>query len=212
MPTPTTLLAFCAAALILIVIPGPSVLFTIGRAIALGRTAGVTSVAGNTTGTFVLASAVAFGVGAVVAASEVAFVVLKLAGAAYLVLLGVQTIRHRRASAAAVASADRQSLARVYRQAVLVGITNPKSLAFFVAVLPQFADTSRGHVPLQLWLLGAIFCVIAFCSDSVWGLAAGTARDWFARSPKRIEHLSATGGVMMIALGGVLAAARRGTV
>ncbi len=211
MPTLGATLGFALAALILIVIPGPSVLFTIGRAIALGRSYAVVSVAGNTFGAYIVLIAVAFGIGAVITASALAFTVIKLCGAAYLVYLGVQTIRHRKRVAAAVLTDDgpRQSRASVFRQAAIVGFTNPKTLAFFVAVMPQFVSKDAGHPWAQMLFFGAVFEVIAFVSDSAWGLAAGTARDWFARSPKRIENLSATGGVMMIVLGGVLASVRR---
>jgi threonine/homoserine/homoserine lactone efflux protein len=93
------------------------------------------------------------------------------------------------------------------REGFLVGATNPKSIVFFVAVLPQFVDYAAGNIPLQLASLGAVFLLIALASDSIWALAAGTARHWFARSPKRISTLSAAGGVMMIGLGGTLALA-----
>ena len=209
MPSPTTLLTFAAAAFVLIVIPGPSVLFTLGRSIALGRAAGITSVAGNTLGSLGLVAAVALGVGALVAASDVAFTIVKFAGAAYLVYLGVRTILQRKAKAAVATDASPAPLRRIFGQAVVVGFTNPKTLAFFVAVLPQFASPDAGPMPLQLGILGLLFGLIAFCSDSVWALVAGSARDWFAHSPRRIETLSATGGAMMIALGGVLAFARR---
>jgi len=207
---PTTLLAFAGAALVLIVIPGPSVLFTIGRALALGRRAGIVSVAGNTVGSLVLASAAALGVGAIIAASELAFTIVKLAGVAYLAYLGVMTIVRRRQTAAATLAERAQPLGRVFAQAILVGVTNPKTLAFFVAILPQFAEPSGTlAVPLQLFLLGLVFCAIAFASDSAWALVAAGARSWFGRSPRRLEILTATGGGMMIGLAGVLAFARR---
>jgi len=208
-PSVGALLTFAVAAFILIVIPGPSVLFSVGRAIALGRAAGVVSVAGNTIGSLILVSAVAFGIGALIVASAVAFTIIKFAGAAYLVYLGVQAIRHRKQRADAVDDTRPQPLRRTFGQAMIVGSTNPKSLAFFLAVLPQFVDQDAGHAPVQMLMFGVVFAVIAFVSDSCWALAAATARDWFARSPQRIEHLSATGGVMMIVLGGVLATARR---
>ncbi len=95
--------------------------------------------------------------------------------------------------------------ARLLRQVFVVGVTNPKTIAFFVAVLPQFVDFHAGGIPLQLAMLGTAFVVLALACDSIWALAAGTARDWFARSPRRASHLAASGGVMMIGLGGVLA-------
>lgn len=210
MPEWPTLLAFTAAAVVLIVVPGPSVLFTIGRALALGRPAGIASVAGNTVGTFVLASAAALGVGAIIAASEIAFTVIKFAGVAYLVFLGIQAIVQRKRTSASAADAAPQSRWRVFGQGTIVGVTNPKTLAFFVAVLPQFAAVGGSWpIPLQLELLAVIFCVLAFASDSVWALIASGARRWFGSSPRRLEVLTATGGAMMIGLGGVLAFARR---
>lgn len=198
------LLAFAIASVVIIVIPGPSVLFVIGRSIALGRRAGVLSVVGNALGTIPAVVAVAFGVGAIVASSVVAFTVIKFAGAIYLVYLGVQAIRHRHAHAQ-VADSTPTSARKLLTQGFIVGVTNPKTIAFFVAVLPQFVDPSAGAVWAQLLLLGLVFQVLALACDSVWALAAGTARAWFARSPRRISTLSGVGGAMMIGLGGTLA-------
>lgn len=198
------LAAFVLASVVLIVIPGPSVLFVIGRALALGRLGGLLSVLGNAIGMVPLVAAVALGVGAIVAESVVLFTIIKFAGAAYLVVLGVQAIRHR-ADAASVADPPSRSPWRQLAEGVVVGVTNPKTIAFFVAVLPQFVDFGAGAIPLQLFELGVIFVALALLCDSVWALAASGARAWFARSPKRLSHLSATGGFMMIGLGGVLA-------
>lgn len=197
------LLAFMLTSLVIIVIPGPSVLFVIGRAIALGRRAGVLSVVGNALGTIPAIIAVAFGVGAIVASSVVAFTVIKIAGALYLVYLGIQAIRHRHAHIPGIQQRPTRAR-RLLAEGFIVGLTNPKTIAFFVAVLPQFVDPTAGPVWLQLLLLGLVFEAIALASDSIWALAAGTARAWFARSPRRISTLSATGGVMMIGLGGAL--------
>lgn len=199
------LLAFAAAAFVLIVIPGPSVLFAIGRALALGRMGGLLSVLGNALGQLPLVAAVALGVGGIVAESAVLFTIVKVAGAMYLVYLGVQAIRHRRRTArAAVEGVPAGSTWRQLGQGFIVGITNPKSIAFFVAVLPQFVDLDAGAVPLQMMQLGLVFFVLALISDGVWALVAAAARTWFGRSPRRIERLTATGGGMMIGLGGVL--------
>ncbi len=198
------LTAFVVASTVLVVIPGPSVLFVLGRSIAHGRRAGVLSVLGNTLGTVPAVLAVAFGVGALVAASVVAFTVLKLAGAAYLVWLGVQAVRHRH-DRTAVSTGAPTGTGRLLRQGFVVGATNPKTIAFFVAVLPQFVDPAAGPVWAQLLVLGVVFQLIALACDSTWAVAAGTARAWFARSPRRVSTLSATGGVMMIGLGGSLA-------
>lgn len=198
------LLAFVVVATLLIVVPGPSVLFVIGRSVALGRRAGVLSVVGNALGTLPAVLAVAFGVGAVVAASATAFTVLKLVGAAYLVWLGVQAIHHR---GAGTVGTETQVLSsrRLLRQGFVVGVSNPKTIAFFVAVLPQFVVPAAGPAWLQLLVLGLVFNAIAVVSDGVWALAAGTARTWFARSPRRAASLATVGGISMIGLGGALA-------
>ena len=145
------LLAFTVAALVLIVIPGPSVLFTIGRALALGRIGGLLSVLGNALGLLPVIGLVALGVGGIVARSVVLFTIVKVAGALYLMFLGVQAIRHRnRAAEAAISGALPRSHWRQLGEGFVVGITNPKTIAFFVAVLPQFVDLDAGSVPLQM--------------------------------------------------------------
>ncbi|WP_309710814.1 LysE family translocator [Pseudolysinimonas sp.] len=205
LPLPN-LLAFLAAAIVLVIMPGPTVLFVVGRSLALGRRGGLLSVLGNAIGIVPIIVAVSFGVGAIITQSTVVFTILKFAGAAYIVFLGVQAIRHRtRTAESMTAGVAPKSTRRMLGEGFVVGITNPKTIAFFVAVLPQFVAPEAGWVPGQMLLLGGIFLVLALLSDGAWALAAGSARDWFARSPKRIERLGATGGVMMIGLGGVLA-------
>ncbi len=214
-PAPS-LLAFALTSLALIVIPGPSVLFVIGRSITLGRIGGLLSVVGNELGMLPLIVAVAVGVGAIVAQSLILFTIIKFAGAAYLVYLGIQAVRHRAgakriasqsrdASAEAAVLPRRRSRVRILAEGFFVGLTNPKTLVFFVAVLPQFVDYNAGFIPLQMFELGLVFFVLALICDSTWALVAGTARQWFAGSPRRVEHLGTAGGGMMIGLGGVLA-------
>ena len=206
MPTLQAIAAFAVASMILIAIPGPSVLFVIGRSLSLGRRGGLMSVVGNELGGLPLVAAVAFGVGAVVADSIVLFTVVKLLGGAYLAYLGVQAIRHRRdglddTPGAAAAGPSSWS---VLRQGFLVGVTNPKTIVFFVAALPQFVDFHAGYVPLQMIVLGLVFTLVALVFDSLWALLAGSARQWFARSPRRLSAVRTTGGGMMIGLGGTL--------
>ncbi len=209
-------LAFSAMALAIILIPGPSVLFVVGRALAHGRRTALASVAGIELGALALTAAVAFGVGSVVARSQPVFIALKLAGAAYLIHLGVRAFRHRGSLGAAVGGpvavdgAPRGRLGRDLWQGFVVGVTNPKTTVFFAAVLPQFVDRDRGHVPLQMLLFGLIFVAIALLLDSVWGLAADAARTWFARSPRRLAAVGGTGGLMMIGMGVPTAARRAG--
>jgi threonine/homoserine/homoserine lactone efflux protein len=200
---PTThLLAFVITSFVLIAVPGPSVLFTISRALALGRVAGVATVAGNTVGAYLQVTAVAFGIGPLVARSVAIFTIIKLAGAAYLVFLGVQAIRHRRSLAAVLEGGiEKKTVRRMVFDGFTVGVGNPKVIVFFAAMLPQFVDRRAGDVPVQLLLLGAIFAGIALVSDSVWAVAAGSVRGWFSRSPRRLELVGGTGGLVMIGLG-----------
>lgn len=204
------LLTFGVTALALVVIPGPSVLFVVTRGIALGRRAALATVVGNTCGQFVHIVAISLGVGAVVARSVVIFTVMKIAGAAYLAYLGVKTIRGGTGLRAALAtSAAPRSTRRLLSEGFVVGITNPKTTLFFLAVLPQFAVRAHGHVPGQLLMLGLEFATIALISDSIYGLAAGSVRRWFERSPRRIGQVSVASGVIMIALGVRLAVVGR---
>lgn len=199
--------AFALAAFALIVIPGPSVLFVIGRSLALGRKGGFLSVLGNALGMVPAIALVALGVGAVVAESVLVFTIIKFVGVVYLVYLGVQAIRHRNhhVDAATSATRARPTSFQLLREGFFVGVTNPKTVVFFVAILPQFVSYQDGAIPMQIALLGTIFFAIALASDSVWALTAGTARAWFARDPKRLSRMGASGGVMMIGLGGALA-------
>ena len=200
-----TLLAFIAAAFVMVVIPGPTVLFTIGRAMALGRMGGFLSILGTALGSIVLVVAVALGVGTVIAQSIVLFTIVKVLGAGYLVFLGIQAIRHREdAARAMVAAPTKRSGWRLLTEGFVVGVTNPKSIAFFLAILPQFVDLHAGSVPAQLFVLGVIVVTIGVTCDAVWVILASAARDWFGRSPRRIEAMGATGGGLMIALGAFL--------
>ncbi|MGQ4385196.1 LysE family translocator [Streptomyces sp. SAS_270] len=201
------LLAFAAMSFLLIVIPGPSVLFVIGRALAQGRRAALTTVVGNALGAYVLIVAVALGIGTIVERSALVFTVLKLTGAAYLVYLGVKAWRQRGSLQAAFTGdkAPRGGL-RTLWEGFAVGVANPKTMVFFAAVLPQFVDRGQGHVMVQMLLLGLVFNIIAVASDSLWGLIAATGRDWFARSPQRLSLVGGVGGLTMIGLGVTVAA------
>jgi threonine/homoserine/homoserine lactone efflux protein len=209
-PSTSHVLAFALTAFVIIVVPGPSVLFVFGRALGLGRAAGVATVVGNTLGEYLQVLAVAFGIGALAERSVLLFTVLKLAGAGYLIYLGVQAIRHRRSLVAALAApVERKSAVRITLDGLLVGATNPKTVVFLAAILPQFIDRSAGDVPLQILVLGAIFSGIALVCDSAWALAAGSARAWLARSPRRLAALGGTSGLIMIGLGTTLAVTGR---
>lgn len=204
------LAAFALLAFAIIVVPGPSVVFVVSRSLVLGRRVGLTTVVGNAAGAYTQVVAVALGLGAVVASSIVVFTVIKLAGAAYLVYLGVQAIRHRRNLAEAVSRpVAMTSGRRAMRDGFVVGVANPKVIVFFAAVLPQFVDPASGPVIPQMLVFGAVFVAIALVSDGAWALAAGTAREWFVRSPRRLSHVGLAGGLAMIGIGTRLAVSGR---
>lgn len=189
--------------MVIIVAPGPSVLFIIARGIAWGRKTAVFTAAGNVSGAFVLSALVAVGLGPLLQHSDLAYASVQWGGGAYLMYLGIDAIRLRKIHAAemtATKSAQPTAL-KSMRDGFWVGILNPKALVFFAAVLPQFIDRDRGSVTTQLLFLGALFAVIAFVSDGSWGLLAGTARKWLATSPQRLVKLRAIGGVVMLTLG-----------
>lgn len=206
MPPTEHLLTFTLTAMVIIGVPGPSVLFVVTRSLTLGRRAGVATVVGNASGVYVQVLGVAFGLGALVERSVAVFTAIKLVGAAYLVVLGVRSFRHRRALADALdVPVSPKTLRRILRDGFVVGLANPKSIVFFAAVLPQFVDRGAGHVPQQLLVLGAIFFVIALVSDSLWAIAAGTAREWLVRSPRRLSAIGGAGGITMMGIGAGLA-------
>jgi threonine/homoserine/homoserine lactone efflux protein len=150
-------------------------------------------------------------VGSIVARSDTVFTALKLIGAAYLLLLGIRNIRDRKALAAIFrpVAAEPKSPRRIIREGFFVGVTNPKGIILFTAVLPQFIDRSAGHVTLQLTSLGAICIAIALLSDGAWAIASGTARSWLGSSSRRLEWMSGAGGVMLVGLGVTLAVTGR---
>jgi threonine/homoserine/homoserine lactone efflux protein len=189
--------------MVIILAPGPSVLFVIARAIAWGRATAVFTVAGNVTGAFSLSVFVALGLGPVLERSDIAYLAVQWAGGLYLIYLGIEAIWKRTLHAADMANQGdiAPSIRRSIRDGFWVGALNPKGVVFFAAVLPQFIDRDRGSVTAQLIFLGAIFAVLAFVSDGSWGVLAGTARNWLATDSKRLEKLRAAGGVIMILLG-----------
>lgn len=194
--------AFAVASLILIVIPGPSVLFVVGRALAHGRRTALASVVGNALGVEVVAICVAVGVGSVVERSAPAFTAMKLAGAGYLIWLGFRAIRHRRGLAAVFGTAaEPRGQRRAMLEGFVVGVANPKAVILFAAVLPEFVDRQAGHVPEQMLILSVVSFAIALMSDSVWGMLASAARSWFTQSPRRLQLVGGAGGLAMIGLG-----------
>jgi threonine/homoserine/homoserine lactone efflux protein len=203
MVIPSRLPEYIVAAMVIILAPGPSVLFVIARAIAWGRKTAVFTVAGNVTGAFALSTLVAVGLGPILQRSDLAYAAIQWGGSLYLMYLGVEAIRQRKIHAEDMRNQGDAApgIARSIRDGFWVGALNPKGLVFYAAVLPQFVDRDRGNVALQLIFLGAVFSILAFVSDGTWGLLAGTARQWLATDAKRLEKLRATGGIVMIILG-----------
>jgi threonine/homoserine/homoserine lactone efflux protein len=205
-------LAFGLVALVVIAIPGPSVVFTVARALTYGRAVALTNVVGNSLGLLTALVLVVLGLGQIVATSELVYQTVKIGGALYLVYLGVQALRHRHAisvSGEGSPSAPPLKPLTALRQGFMVGFTNPKGYVMFVALLPQFLDRSRGNASLQMLLLGLIAFVIGFCSDSVWAIMASQLRRWFNASPKRGRALGTVGGMSMIGLGVAVAVGGR---
>ncbi|MGA3352722.1 MAG: LysE family translocator [Acidimicrobiales bacterium] len=201
MPTTAHLTAFTLTALVIIVIPGPSVMFIVARALSYGRKAAVLTVVGNAIGEYLQVVAVAFGVGALAERSVAVLTCLKLFGAAYLVYLGVRTIRDRRSLLKMLQPETTPSQRRFLLQGLIVGSTNPKTVVFLVAILPLFVNRAQGGIPDQILVLGLVFSAIALVCDNAWGLFAGTVRAWFARSPNRLELIGGIGGLAIIAVG-----------
>jgi threonine/homoserine/homoserine lactone efflux protein len=196
---------FLLTVYVLILIPGPSVLFVVSRGVALGRRAALATVLGNASGFALQLALVSIGVGAIVARSEAVFTVLKLVGAGYLLLLGIRNIRDRRELARAFGAGPDagapKPVRQIIREGFFVGATNPKGIIIFTAVLPQFVDRSAGHLTVQLILLGTICIAIALLSDGAWAIASGSARTWLGRSERRLQWLTAGGGLTLIGLG-----------
>ncbi len=209
MVTMDQVLGFGLVALVLIAIPGPSVVFTVGRALTYGRTVALLTVLGNSFGLLAALVLVSVGLGDLVATSDTAFEVLKLGGAAYLVWLGVHALRHRQPLEVHGESGPAVPRFVALRQGFVVGFTNPKAYVIFAAALPQFVDRDRGHGTAQMLLLGLIAFVIGLFSDSLWALLASQLRRWFRDSPTRGRALGTVGGVSMIGLGVAVAVTGR---
>jgi threonine/homoserine/homoserine lactone efflux protein len=194
---------YLVAAMVIILAPGPSVLFIIARAIAWGRATAVATVAGNVTGAFTLSLMVAFGLGPILQRSEIAFITVQLLGGLYLIYLGVDAIKHSKIHAADMVNQGdlKPSPLKSAKDGFWVGALNPKGLVFFAAILPQFIDKGSTNVTSQLVLMGATFAVLAFFSDGTWGLIAGTVREWMATTPVRLVTMRRIGGLVMIILG-----------
>jgi threonine/homoserine/homoserine lactone efflux protein len=203
MIVPTRIWEYVASSLLIVLAPGPSVLFVIARAISWGRKTALLTVLGNAIGTLILSVLVAIGLGPILARSDLAYASIQWGGGAYLIYLGIDSIRHRHEHAANMTSTQEvaPSVLTTVRQGLWVALLNPKILVYNAAVLPQFIDRDRGSVTGQLLLLGAIFAGLCLICDGSWGLIAGTARQWLATDARRLVRLRTIGGCVMVTLG-----------
>jgi threonine/homoserine/homoserine lactone efflux protein len=204
MPSLSTYIVFLATGMVLLIVPGPAVLYVVTRSIEMGRTGGIASVAGITTGTVVLISLAAAGLSSLILASTVAFDAVRYVGAAYLVFLGLRRLLSRGAEQAAQEPAPR-TRRRAYTQGVLVNLTNPKTIVFIFAFIPQFVDPHARHVWLQVLVLGLSFACLGFLSDTVYALAAGTVADRLRGSAGIARFERWFGGSVLVGLGVVAA-------
>jgi len=200
---PSRLWEYLIATILIILAPGPSVLFTIARAIAWGRAAAVATVIGNASGMFLVSLLVAVGLGPLLQSSKLFYNGVQWAGGAYLIYLGYTAIAASKVDAHGMQKTEGAKPAFVtsIKNGFWVGVLNPKSVVFFAAILPQFVDQEKNNVTAQLIFLGTIFALIAFISDGSYGLLAGTVRQWLSGDIGRLIFMRRFGGGVMIALG-----------
>ena len=205
----SSLLLFVTGAAVLLVIPGPAVTYVVSRSIGHGRAAGLVSALGIVTGTLCHVVAAALGISALLASSAVAFQFVKYLGAAYLVYLGIKTLRRKDEQLVEAATGETK-LIRLYGQGLLVNVLNPKTGLFFLAFLPQFVDPTRGHVTLQILQLGILFALMGWCSDSVYALIAGTVAERIRGSLclRRVQRNVSGGGLIALGLASAFSGAR----
>lgn len=192
------------ASVVLLVVPGPSVMFVIGRALSYGRSNAIASIIGNSVGCYTVGVLIAVGLGPVLERSEIIFLLVKWVGVCYLIFLGVQAICSAGTLAADQldgASASRGSLWSAIRAGFVVGLTNPKVLVLFTAIVPQFVNPMAGGTTLQLLLVGLVPILVGLITDAGWALLAGRARTWLADSPSRITVLGRLGGLCILGVG-----------
>ena len=210
-PSAASIGLFAVAATLLLLTPGPAVLYIVARSVEQGRVAGLASVFGITTGTLVHVLASTLGLSALLASSALAFALVKYAGAGYLIYMGVQRILRRAETPASPLKLPRRSLGRLYRDGFIVNLLNPKTALFFLAFLPQFVEPARGAVPFQIAFLGLLFTLMGLTSDGLYALIAGTAGAWVKRHARYSEWERYVSGSVFIGLGvtAALAGGRR---
>lgn len=192
---------FVSAALVLLLIPGPAVLYIVGRSVEQGRLAGFVSDLGIHTATLVNVAAASLGLSAVIASSALAFDIVKYAGAAYLIWLGLKKIFGHAEDPEIASGFESRGYGRLFRDGFIVNLLNPKTAVFFLAFLPQFVDASRGHIAMQIAFLGLLFTAIGLVTDGCYAIAAGTAGNWLRRSRGYLKVERYVSGVLFIGLG-----------
>jgi len=189
------------ACVLLIAVPGPSVLFVVGRALSQGRRVAIASSCGNAVGCLAAGTIVALGLGPLLARWELLLLAIRLVGGAYLIYLGVSAIGRAQTNRLLKRERQFESTVRALRRGFVVGITNPKALVIFAVILPEFIRSHGGPVPVQLLVLAVVPCLLGLVTDTTWALAAGGARTWFTRNPRRESSVERVGGLSMIGLG-----------
>ena len=203
MITGANLAEFIYASVAIMLAPGPSVMFTIARAVAWGRGTAILTVLGNSMGMLILSLVIAVGLGPLLQRSELLLIFVQVLGGLYLIYLGIDALKHRRLHAADMVAINELKPAKpqVVKQGFMVGVLNPKALVFFSAIFPQFVDASVGSITILMIWFGVIFAALAFLLDGMWAVVVGGSRDWFANSQSRLVALRTMGGVVMLLLG-----------
>ena len=212
LPIPAHVELFVGAALALLLIPGPAVLYLVGRSIEYGRTAGFVSILGIHTATLVHVAAAAWGLSAILASSALAFALVTYAGAAYLIWLGVMKVLGPADPIAVAAPGNPRSHADLFREGFVVNLLNPKTALFFLAFMPQFVDPESGQAAAQFVVLGVIYTLLGLATDGAYALAAGAAGTWLRRSRAYLGFERYVSGGLLIGLGlsAAVSGARRG--
>lgn len=200
-PGATNLSLFVAAALALLLMPGPAVLYIVARSVEQGRLAGFVSDLGIHTATLVHVVAAALGLSALLMSSALAFAVVKYLGAAYLIWLGLRKLLGPNEAPSGKLALPRQSYRRLFRDGFIVNLLNPKTALFFLAFLPQFVEVSRGYVAMQIAFLGLLFAGLGFITDGCYAIAAGTAGNWIKRNRGYLRFERYVSGTVLIGLG-----------
>ncbi|ELR68428.1 RhtB family transporter [Fulvivirga imtechensis AK7] len=195
------LITFIIASIILLVIPGPAIFFIVAKSIDQGRTAGIVSVLGIQLGTLFHIGAASLGISAILVTSALAFSLVKYAGAAYLIYLGVKALISKNDTTGLNVEVKKQKLNKVFFQGMIVNVLNPKTALFFFAFLPQFINPAAGSPTVQIFTLGLLFIILSIVSDGIYAMLAGSIKGFLHRNPVRIKIQKYISGVIYIILG-----------